>query len=107
MKELIEYVKENYENLGAYAKDGVEAVWIASSDNADSYEVDEEWLGVQKDGTVMWAYASGCSCWDGDYSTTPLDEKTIKTSKFNHQEMQDGWEDAIKKFMEKNEVVIL
>lgn len=81
-------------------------LWVAVHDTADSYEVDEEWVGITKDGQLYWAYASGCSCWDGDYGTEPI--KDIKSFAFDHKEIAPKeWLDALKKFDEDLQVVRL
>ena len=74
------------------------AVWCAKSDTAGSYEVDEEWIGVSPQGNIIWAYASGCSCWAGDYDE---DKKpTVKEFTLKHQHAPEEWERAIIKFVE-------
>lgn len=43
---------------------------LASYDDADSYEVDMGGIYYDKDSEkFVFASASGCSCWDGDWST--------------------------------------
>lgn len=86
-------IKDMWSELPHETREGHEAVWIATSDKADSYEVDEEWIGMKGDGSLVWAYASGCSCWDGDYDTDII--KDIKVFEFTHKEMAEGWKDAI------------
>ena len=74
------------------------AVWVANSDTADSYEVDEEWIGISPQGNIVWAYASGCSCWDGDY--TEDTKPTVKEFTLNHGHTPEDWEKMIIKFAE-------
>lgn len=81
----------------------VPAVWCAKSDLADSYEVDEEWIGISPQGNLVWAYASGCSCWDGDY--TEDTKPTMKELTLVHEKhTPDAWEKAIIAFAETLEV---
>lgn len=96
----LEKIKENWASYPHDSKNGHEAVWIAKDDMADSYEVDEEWIGMKGDGSLVWAYASGCSCWDGDYESQ--NEKTVKAFKLNHQIAPEKWEEAIIKFAESD-----
>lgn len=47
---------------------------LSSADDSDSYSIDEN--GIYYDPrteTFIWLSASGCSCWDGDYSETSYD----------------------------------
>lgn len=78
------------------------AVWVAKSDLAYSYEVNEEWIGVSKQGDITWAYASGCSCWDGYYDEDT--KPTVKEFTLVHQIIPEEWEVAIIKFAETSEV---
>lgn len=102
--ELLKKQEENYSsNPNKYVSEPV--VWCANSDTADSYEVNEEWIGVTRDGTLVWAYASGCSCWDGDYETEILSgEKTIKTMKLIHDHEPQEWLDAVERFKNTGEI---
>ncbi len=95
----LEFIKDNWEKLPKRTLEGVEAVWFVSDDIAGSYEVDEEHIGMKKDGNLVWAYASGCSCWSGDYETKPVDD--IKVFEFNHGDLKDKWADELIKFVEK------
>lgn len=79
-----------------------EAVWIAQSNIAGSYEVDEEWIGIAKDGSIVWAYASGCSCWDGEYSEEHV--KTLKEVTLTHSIPPEEWEKAIIAFAETKQM---
>lgn len=103
---LLKQQREEYSRPAPYLKD-VEAVWVAVSDRADSYEVNEEWIGVKRDGTLVWAYASGCSCWDGDYEFKDLKQKTMKAVELVHEREPKEWTDAIKKFDADLEIVYL
>ena len=46
-----------------------DAKMVCSYDVAGPYEVDEGALYLLSDGTYLFRWASGCSCWDGSYST--------------------------------------
>ena len=102
-KKAIEYIVQNWENLREEQKTSLvysfpksDAVWVASSDLADSYEVDEEWIGISPQGNIVWAYASGCSCWDGDY--TEETKPTLKELTLEHKHTPEEWEKAIVAF---------
>lgn len=100
-KQAIKKILANWGKLPHEVKSGHEAVWIAKSDIAGSYEVDEEWIGIKGDGSLVWAYASGCSCWAGDYDTKV--EKTIKAFDLNHKWKSEEWEEKIIAFAESFE----
>lgn len=97
--------KKIHNNWGTYQhdrKDGHEAVWIARSEIAGSYEVDEAWIGMKGDGSLVWAYASGCSCWDGRYETKV--EKTVKAFTLDHKHTPQERAEKIITFAQKGEL---
>lgn len=102
-KQAIKKIVSNWEELNKknpdnWSKPKSVAVWCAKSDIAGSYEVDEEWIGVSPQGNMVWAYASGCSCWVGDF-----DEQTKPTMKefvLNHKHTNEDWEKAVVAFVE-------
>ena len=98
IKQALEKIKKNWAKYEHDIKGGHEAVWLAKSDIAGSYEVDEEWVGIKGDGSLVWAYASGCSCWDGNYDAEVV--KSIKVMKLNHKWLPENWEEKIIKFAE-------
>ena len=101
---LIEKQNKGYYGPARDPKSMNLVVWVAVHDTADSYEVDEEWVGITKEGKLWWAYASGCSCWDGDYNTSAI--KDIKTFQFDHKEVvPEEWKKALKEFDASLEIV--
>lgn len=75
---------------------------MVDSDTSASYEADYEKIGMKGDGSLIWAYASGCSCWDGDYSVHEFhDPKEIHTFEFNHEQVKKEWKEMIIQFAEK------
>lgn len=75
-----------------------ERVRIAVKYSSEDYSVDIEELWVDKLGDFIWRYASGCSCWDGDYT-----EDTLPTIKEFRVQCDKTWEDAVYKFAETGE----
>lgn len=107
LQEAIKEIVSDWENLRTSQKKDwgtpkSEAVWVAQSDIAGSYEVDEEWVGISPQGNIVWAYASGCSCWDGDYDEEHV--KTLKEVTLNHQIPPEEWEKAIIRFAETKQL---
>lgn len=108
IEEYIKKIVENFDklleenkNVYGYSRPDIEAVWFYRTDHADSYEVDEEWLGVTRDGQIAWAYASGCSCWDGDFDEERCETVTMKEFVFKHEDMKAEWQEELKKFVEE------
>lgn len=103
MEQYIKKITDNFDSLLAKQNVGcsspkMEAVWFHKTDHAGSCEVDEEWLGVTRDGEIAWAYASGCSCWDGDFSEEKCETVTMKEFTFQHEDMKAEWQEELKKF---------
>lgn len=96
--QALQKIKENWSSYPHDIKDGHEAVWIAKSDIAGSYEVDEEWIGMKGNGSLVWAYASGCSCWGGEYDTKI--GKSLKAFTLNHKRTSEEWRKKIIMFAE-------
>lgn len=102
-EQAIERVISNYDDLlkkqnSGYNRPKKEAIWFYTTDHADSYEVNEEWLGVTANGKIAWAYASGCSCWDGDYDEKICEDTSMKNFEFHHEDMEKEWEDKLIEF---------
>lgn len=49
---------------------------LASVDESEPYEIDQTQIFLMEDGRYVLATASGCSCWDGDWSAEPFDTLT-------------------------------
>lgn len=111
IEENLQYIKDNWKNLNPGKINGYDwndtpvAVWFANTDHAAEYEVDEEWIGMKEDGTLVWTYASGCSCWNGNYETKDIgcDTKSVKVFEFSHEDMKEGWEKQLEEFVKKHE----
>lgn len=81
----------------------IEAIWCGISDTSGPWQTDEEWIGVRLDGSISWAYASGCSCWDGEYDEERFE--SLKEVVLNHeQHLPEDWERSIIRFTETNEI---
>lgn len=102
IKQALKFIKDNWAVLPHNTIEGNEAVWFVDDDKSESYEVDYEKIGMKGDGTLIWAYASGCSCWDGDYQTKPIPD--IKVFEFNHAGMSEEWQKQLLAFVEKHHI---
>jgi hypothetical protein len=97
------------ENLGYSSRPQMVAVWCGKSDTADGYDVDEEWIGVTPSGKIAWAYASGCSCWEGDFSEqrfVSLKEVTLNHTQNTPKEFSERAENAYKQFEDWENAII-
>lgn len=92
----IKYAHASYENGYDFSEYGKE---LHTVDNADAYEVDEAILlcteAKRPKYTVL--FASGCSCWDGDYDgwTDLTKAELIKLAK--------GWAKQPKKYWDQTD----
>ena len=41
----------------------MEVLWLSATDNKENYEGSQTQFGVKKDGTIVWAFFSHCSCY--------------------------------------------
>lgn len=99
----LRFIKENWSKLPKETIENIEAVWFVDNDISADYEVDIEKVGMKQDGSLIWAYASGCSCWDGYYATKPVPD--IKVFEFNHSDLKEKWQEVLIKFVKENENV--
>jgi hypothetical protein len=77
LEQIAEWIKANYKDLPESDIDGKKLVIFATGDFSGEYGYGSSDLnswGVDVDGKIFWAYASGCSC-NCDAGT---DEKTSK-----------------------------
>lgn len=53
----------------------VPSAWrlLAADDNGDSWEIDITEIWLDATGRFLLVQASGCSCWDGDYTAEGFD----------------------------------
>lgn len=106
-EQAIESITSDWEALRKQQGDSspqIEAVWCGRSDIAGSYEVDEEWIGVTEAGKIAWAYASGCSCWEGDFSEERFASMKEVTLNHDHNTPEE-WEKAIVAFATDHKMV--
>ncbi len=92
IEDSVKKIVENWETLKKDTIEGYKAVWIVDN-KSEIYKVDEERIGVLKDGSFVWAHASGCSCWGGDYSTQV--EKSVRAFELEHKKVPEEWEKEI------------
>lgn len=105
-EEALVKIKNNWANLPHEILEEHEVVWIIESDISAPYETDYEKIGMKQDSTLIWAYASGCSCWDGDYAIHEFhDPKEMLTFEFNHDQVKTDWQKMIIDFVESKQLL--
>lgn len=85
LKKIISYIKKNYNDLKKSDIDGKELVIFATGDFSGEYgygSSDLQAWGVDKNGKLFWAFASGCSCLC-DAGTKEKDLKVFEVGEFN------------------------
>lgn len=90
---IIKWIKDHYSELPESNIDGQKLVIFATGDFSGEYgwgSSDLEGWGVDEDGKLYWAYASGCSCNCGAGTV----EKTVKV--FELEKFEDGQTDILK-----------
>jgi hypothetical protein len=109
IKQAIKSIVKDWEKLRkdqqtGYSVPNIEAVWCGKSDTAGGYEVDEEWIGITEGGKIAWAYASGCSCWSGDFSEKRFASMKEVTLSHDHNTPEE-WEKAIIDFAQSHKMI--
>jgi len=105
--QALKWVKDNWDKLpkdtlGYGSNKTKEAVWFIDEDTDEEWGINQEAIGMTKDGKLLWAYASGCSCWEGEYEIHEVHSKDIKTLEFNHTDLKDKWEIILLEFVEQH-----
>lgn len=70
-----------------------ELIELSAEDNSEQYSIDEN--GIYYDPRTelfVWLSASGCSCWDGEYSETTYD--TLEELIADMTERESRWQPA-------------
>lgn len=94
---LAAWVKKNFVELPISNIDGKELVIIATGDFDGEYgygSSDLESWGIDKDGRLFWAYASGCSCNCG----AGTEEKSFKAFEIDNQQKNVKIQEALSMF---------
>lgn len=93
LKKIASWIKKNYKELPESNIDGKKLVIFATGDFSGEYgygSSDLESWGVDSEGKLFWAYASGCSCNCG----ADTEEKTFKV--FELQKIENDETDILK-----------
>lgn len=60
---------------------------LASVDESEPYETDQTAIYLTPEGKFAYATASGCSCWEGDWSVTDFDSLDEIESTFKREDI--------------------
>jgi hypothetical protein len=95
--QALQTIRKRWKVLPHERKEGHEAVWIRIPPE-DAAEVYAEWVGMQGDGSLVWAYTSGYGYREGTQATEQLHEVTVM--RFDRKDMEQRWKAAIITFAE-------
>ena len=101
LTEICEYIKNNYSELEKSTIEKKELVIFATGNFDGEYgygSSDLNSYGVDKEGKLYWAFASGCSC----YCSADTEEKTVKIIEIGdfYQDFIEGIKKALTLFNE-------
>ncbi len=67
--------------------------WRALSelDKSEAYEIDVMEIWQSEDGRIQYVSASGCSCWDGEYSTEDFDSIDALVAGLTKEDAASGY----------------
>jgi hypothetical protein len=94
LTQALHKIHQYWQALPHASKASHEAVWIRIPPTDEL--VEEEWVGIEGDGTVVWAYASGCASAHGPQETES--DAEIKVLQCNRKDIPQPWQAAIIRF---------
>jgi hypothetical protein len=75
LAQALHLIRKHWQALPHTSKAGHDAVWIRLPPTDEL--VEEEWVGIESTGTVVWAYASGCAAAHRPQETASDTEITV------------------------------
>ena len=97
----LQKIRKHWKVLPHASKASHEAVWIRIPPTDEASEVEEEWIGMRGDGSLVWAYTSWYASREGDPETESL--KEVKVLQFDRKDMPKRWKDALITFAETSQ----
>ena len=94
-------IHKHWQVLPHERKASHEAVWIRIPPTDEASEVEEEWIGMRGDGSLVWASTSGYGYGDGKQETASLQE--VKVLQFDRKDMPKQWKEALITFAETSQ----
>lgn len=79
-------------------------IWLLDQEDGtvpeDEYDTSQERFGITREGSILWGFSSGCSCWDGwepdDYKET-ISYKEFIVKDFKELDFSDSAQELIEK----------
>ena len=98
LKEIIEYVKQNYDTLpeSNFDTEGKCIIIFVNEYFDEAYEHYFEGLGVTKEGKLKWFFSSGCSCSGGSRSEDAT-LKSFEVLEDPYDKVEKYWKNGIPK----------
>jgi hypothetical protein len=90
--QALQTIRKRWKGLPHASKASHEAVWIRMPPE-DAAEVEEEWVGMRGDGSLVWAYASGYAYRKGHPETERRKEVTVW--QVERKDMPQRWKEAM------------
>ena len=101
LSQALHKLRKHWRGLPHESKDSHEAVWIRIPPPEDGSEVEEEWVGMRGDGSLVWAYTSGCVYSDCKHEIGSVHE--VKVWQFDRKDMPKQWKAAMITFAETSQ----
>jgi hypothetical protein len=90
--QALQKIRTHWKVLPPERKASHEAVWIRMPP-ADAAEVEEEWVGMRGDGSLVWAYTLGSGYGEG--TQEPASRKEVQVLPCDRKDMEQRWKEAI------------
>ena len=91
LAQALHLIRKHWQALPHTSKAGHDAVWIRLPPTDEL--VEEEWVGIESNGTVVWAYASGCAAAHRPQETASDTEITVLQC--DRKDIPQSWQAAI------------
>jgi hypothetical protein len=98
--QALQKIRKHWRVLPHECKASHEAVWIRIPPTDEASEGEEEWIGMQGDGSLVWAYASGYASSDGNPETASRQE--VQVWQFDRKDMPKPWKAAMITFAQNS-----
>ena len=96
--QALQKIRKHWKVLPHESKASHEAVWIKLPPTDETSEVEEEWVGMRGDGSLVWAYTSEYGYRKGTQATEQFHEVTVW--QFDRKDMEKRWKEALITFAE-------
>jgi hypothetical protein len=97
LAQALSIIRKHWQALPHTSKAGHDAVWIRLPPTDEL--VEEEWVGIESNGTVVWAYASGCAAAHRPQKTASDTEITVLQC--DCKDIPQSWQAAIMQFVDR------